>query len=63
MKTSAAKETNLSAPQAEAEVTDTFSIQRPARVGLSAEETRERMEAFADERREAFIAAVRKDEA
>ncbi len=41
---------------------DKFTIRRPARVQLSSEETRARMEAFTTEREEAFVAAVREDE-
>ena len=41
---------------------DKFTIRRPARARLSSEETRRRMEAFAAEREEAFVAAVREDE-
>jgi len=40
---------------------DKLIIQRPERVNLTPEETRARMEAFAAEREEAFIAAVRED--
>lgn len=49
-------------PAAVSEKPDTFTILRPARASLSPEETRARMEAFAAERKEAFIAAIREDE-
>ena len=39
-----------------------LTIRRPARVQLTPEETRARMEAFEAERAEAFIARVREDE-
>jgi hypothetical protein len=45
----------------EKEAPDKLIIHRPARVQLSPEETRARMEAFASEREEAFVAAVRED--
>ena len=41
---------------------DRLTIRRPARAQLSPEETRARMEAFAKEREEAFVAAIREDE-
>ena len=44
------------------EISDKFTIHRPARVHLSPEETRARMEAFVREREEAFIAAIREDQ-
>ncbi len=40
---------------------DKFTIRRPARAQLSPEETRARLETFAAEREEAFVAAVRED--
>jgi hypothetical protein len=39
-----------------------LTVQRPARVRLSSEETRARMKSFVTEREEAFVAAVREDE-
>jgi hypothetical protein len=39
-----------------------YSVRRPARRRLTAEETRERVKAFAAEREEALVAAVREDE-
>jgi hypothetical protein len=39
-----------------------YSVRRPARRRLTAEETRERVTAFAAERVEALVAAVREDE-
>lgn len=47
---------------AERQAVDQLTVQRPERVRLSAEETRARMKAFAAEREEAFVAAVREDE-
>jgi hypothetical protein len=41
---------------------DELTIHRPERARLSPEETRARMKAFAAEREEAFVAAVREDE-
>jgi len=40
---------------------DQAAKRRSERVHLTAEETRARMEAFATEREEAFVAAIRKD--
>lgn len=45
----------------EQEAPDKLIIHRPARVHLSPEETRARMETFDTEREEAFVAAVRED--
>jgi hypothetical protein len=42
---------------------DHLTVERPARVRLTPEETRARMKAFSTEREEAFVAAVREDEA
>ena len=44
------------------QVPDKLMIRRPARVQLSCEETRARMEAFPTEREQAFVAAIREDE-
>ena len=44
------------------ETLDKFTLRRPTRAQLSPEETRTRMEAFAREREEGFIAAIREDE-
>lgn len=44
------------------EVLDKTPTPRPARVRLSREEIRARMNAFEKEREEEFVAAVRKDE-
>ena len=41
------------------QVAEQVNVERPKRARLSAEETRQRMEAF-DERKEQFIASVRK---
>lgn len=41
---------------------DKCTSQRPARRELSRDETRARIKAFAAEREEAFVAAVREDE-
>ena len=49
-------------PAPPAETPDKLTIRRPARARLSSEETRARMEAFTQEREEAFVAAVREDE-
>jgi hypothetical protein len=46
-------------PVPASELPDKFTIRRPVRVQLSAEETRKRAEEFAEEREEEFIAAVR----
>jgi hypothetical protein len=47
---------------AEKQTAEQLTVQRPERVRLSREETRARMKAFAAEREEAFVAAVRDDE-
>ena len=47
---------------AERQPVEQLTVQRPERVRLSPEETRARMKAFATEREEAFVAAVREDE-
>ena len=44
-----------------AEAAQAEKVTRPPRIKLTAEETRLRMEAFEEERKEALIAAVRKD--
>lgn len=46
---------------AEPEATDAFVLRRPPRVRLTAEETRARVKAFKTERKEALLAALRKD--
>ena len=44
------------------EAPDKFTQRRRGRVQLSPKETRTRIEAFASEREEAFVAAIRKEE-
>lgn len=46
----------------ESQTTEQLTVHRPERVRLSREETRARMKAFATEREEGFVAAVREDE-
>lgn len=46
----------------EKQTAEQVTVHRPERVRLSREETRARMKAFASEREEAFVAAVREDE-